>query len=236
MKFAQRGMAVLCFTVPLLLFSCGNHDINKPHEMLPGKVTFFNESSFTVNVHHQHFGGSLLIEKLSPGSSRTLELEPSNNYGNGDMFSIRYWHLVASGAELACGDVWTGFIDPNMQIQQNIESGSNHVIQIPNPSSKLELRETFVKIANASNMPFEFNYLSSFYRQACDGGDLPVAPGKIGVYRVSDFFIGKIEIKGYTITQGFEQYPFPELIAENGYIYSYEFNGNSVQQTGVEQL
>jgi len=165
--------------------------------------------------------------------SSSTTLSPSNNYGSGSVFSIEYWYLVASDAEFSCGDVWTGGIDKNVQISQNIEAGQKYTIQIPQPKT-LELNEAFLKILNASGKPFELNYLGTFYRQA-GNGELPVPSGKVGVYKL-DSKNGEVEIKGYTITQVFEPYPFPEFTAKNGYIYDFEFNGNSVRQTGEQKI
>jgi hypothetical protein len=230
-----KAMA-LCLIVPLLalqFFSCGKHDFEGDN-FQKGKVTFYNESSYNVSIHESSFSGYPLVEKLAPGNSFSVELNPSNNYGSGTVFSIKYWYLVANGTELSCGDVWTGGIDPNMQISQNIISGKSYVIQISSPS-KLELREAFIKIINMSNNSIEFNYLGNFFKQAGCNGELPVPSGKTGTYRVSESF-GEVEIKGYTITQGFEQYSFPDLVAKNGYVYNYEFNGNSIIKKGEQNL
>jgi len=216
----------------LLALSCGKHDI-EDDSLQKGKVTFYNESSYNVSVHESFFGGYSLVEKLAPGKAFSVMLNPSNNYNVGTVFSIVYWYLVASGTEFACSDVWTSGIDPDKQITQNIIGGEDYVIYI-SPPLKLELRGSFIKILNTSNMPFEFNYLGTVFKQA-DNMELTVPSGKAGIYKVSDNYSGVIEIKGYTITQGSEKYPFPELTAKNGYMYNYKFNGNSVEKEKEEQ-
>ncbi|MCL2101291.1 MAG: hypothetical protein FWH22_06210 [Fibromonadales bacterium] len=225
-RFAQRKTAALCLVTLLsvLYLSCGKHDIHNSPEPT-GKVTFYNESRYHITIHHSHFGGSILVDKLAPGNIYSIELNPSNNYGAGDVFSIRYWYMVAD-------NVWTNGadIDPNMQIAQNIEAGKHYIIQIPNPS-KLELSEAFVKILNTSKMPIEFNYLSNFFKQV-GNGELHVQSGETGIYS----FTNGTEIKGYTITQVLERYPFPELIIENGYVYNFEFNGEEVRQSEATKL
>jgi hypothetical protein len=224
-------LAALLFA--LLFISCGEHDLEPSNT---AQVTFFNESSYSIGIHESHFDGPLLIDKLLPGNSFSVNLRPSDNYGSGSVFSVKYWRLVASGAELSSGDVWAGGIDPNMQISQNIEAGRSYIIQIPNPS-KLELQETFIKILNASGKDFSLNYLSMVYYQAGEGNkELPVPKGKVGVYKF-DSKNGDVEIKGYTLRQGIEEYyPFPDFTAKNGYVYSFEFNGSSVEKTGEQNL
>ena len=157
-------------------------------------------------------------------------LNPSDNYGVGSMFSIEYWHLVASDAEFSCGDVWTSGIDPNGQISQNIEAGRDYVIKIPQPKN-LELREAFLKILNTSRNYFELNYLSNTYRQA-GNGETSVPSGKVGIYKMN----GDTKIKGHTITQVFDEYPFPEFTAEPGYIYNFEFDGKEVKTKEEQKI
>jgi hypothetical protein len=204
----------------LLALSCGKHDFDNS---VLSSVTFFNNSSYYANIHSTSFSGPVLIDKLASGMSYSTTVSPSSNYGSGSVFSIEYWYLVANYAECSCGDVWTGGIDPDVQISRNIEAGMNYVIQIPQPKN-LKLDSAFFKILNTSGKHFELNYLGTYFRQA-GNGELPVPSGKVGVYKVN----GEKEIKGYTITQVFEQYPFPEFIAESGYIYNFEFDGDSVK-------
>jgi len=224
--FAIKKFAIL---LALLALSCGKHDSDNSLS----SVTFFNNSSYSVRIHSTSFSGQILIDNLASGMSYSTKLSPSDNYGTGSVFSVEYWLLVASDAEFACGDVWTGGIDPNMQILQNIEAGGDYIIQIPQPK-KLELMEAFLKIRNISNKDFKLNRLSETYRQA-GNGEVSVPSGKIGFYKVESRN-GEAEIEGYTITQVFEQYPFPEFTAKNGYIYAFEFNGDLIKQTGEQKI
>jgi len=211
----------------LLALSCGKHNLDNS---VYSSVTFVNNSSYYVSIHSSSFSGPVLVDKLASGMSFSTTLSPSDNYGSGSVFSVEYWHLVASDAEFSCGDVWIGGIDPNMQISQEIEADKEYTIQILQPKS-LEFNETFLKIQNSSGEHFELNYLGTFYRQA-GNGEFPVPSGKVGIYKVN----GETEIKGYTITQVFEQYPFPEFTAQSGYIYDFEFDGNSVKSIGEQKI
>jgi len=229
--FAVKKIALL---FALLVISCGKHELEDTNPQ--AEVTFFNESSYDVSVHLSAFSGPVLIEKLTIGDYFSTMLSPSNNYGNGSVFSIVYWVLVANGTELACNDVWTSGIDPNMQIIQNLVGGESYVIQIPKPKN-LELNGSFIKILNSSNQPFEFNYLAMTKRQA-DNIEIAVPSGKVGVYKVNDNYYSNkpTEIIGHTIKVVFETYPFPDLIAQNGYVYSYEFDGKTVTKKGEQKL
>jgi len=215
--FAIKKFAPL---LALLFLSCGKHSFNS---YLSSSVTFFNNSSYYVSIHSTSFSGPILTEKLATGSSYSTTLSPSDNYGLGSVFSIEYWYLVANYGECSCGDVWTGGIDPNMQISHNIEAGEDYVIEIPQPK-KLELNESFLKILNTSGKPFELKTGGVLFPQAGNGG-FSVPHGKYGVYKM----YGKTEIIDYTISQVFEQYPFPEFTAKNGHIYNFEFDGKEVK-------
>ena len=218
--FATKKFAPL---LALLFLSCGKHSFdNFDNSEYLSSVTFFNSSSYYVSIHSSYFGGPVLIDKLASGMEYSTTLNPSDNYGSGSVFSVEYWYLVANYGECSCGDVWTGGIDPNVQISRNIEAGQSYVIQIPQPKN-LELKEAFFKILNTSSKPFELNYLGVHFRQA-GNGELPVPSGKVGVYKMEEK-----EIEGYTITQVFEQYPFPEFTAKNGHIYNFEFDGKEVK-------
>jgi len=210
----------------LLLVSCGKHgDLYSDSNL--GTVTFFNESSYSVSVYQTSFSGPVLIDKLATGNTYSATVSPSDNYGVGSVFSIRYWYLVEH-------DVWTGGIDPDAQITQNIEAGKSYVIQIPQPS-KLELTEAFFKILNTSGMPIEFNRLGVHYRQA-GNGELSVPSGQSGIYKINSSELG-VEIKDHTIFQVIDQYyNVPEFTAKNGYIYNFEFNGSSVIPKGEQKI
>ncbi len=220
--FAIKKFAPL---LALLALSCGKHGYDNSDYL--SSVTFFNNSPYYVSVHLTSFSGSALIDKMRPGKSYPTTLSPSDNYGSGSVFSIEYWHLVANYSECSCGDVWVNGIDPNVQISRNIEAGKNYVIEIPEPTEKFEFDGAFFRILNTSSKPFELNYLGVHFRQA-GNGELPVPMGKFGIYKMK----GEEEIKGYTITQVFEQYPFPEFMAKNNYIYDFEFDGDSVKKIG----
>jgi hypothetical protein len=109
----------------------------------------------------------------------------------------------------------------------------------------LELQESFVKILNLSEMPLELECLSMSLKQE-GSGEVHVPSGKTGVYKVyknsacvkdgeTRYYS---EIKGYTIKQGLTIEPctIPEFDAYNGYIYNFEFNGNTVELKGEQEI
>jgi len=214
----------------LLSLSCGKHDFD--NSVYLSSVTFFNNSPYHISIYSTSFSGPILVDKLTPGKSYPTTLSPSSNYGAGSVFSIEYWYLVANYAECSCGDVWISGIDPDVQISRNIEAGNNYVIEIPEPTEKFEFNKAFFKILNISDKPFELYYLTnSIFRQA-GNGELNVPSGKVGIYEMN----GETEIKGYTIAQVREKYPFPEFTTKKNYIYDFEFDGDSVKTIGEQKI
>jgi len=215
----------------LLLVSCGNHTFDEPNSALQAKVTFCNDSSYSVTIHQDNFDGTVLAE-LIPAECRSINVSPSNNYGIGSVFSVEYWHLIEN-------DILVGGKDPDRQITQNIEAGESYTISIPQPKN-LDLRESFIKIQNASSMDFELNCLNNALRPI--NGELPVPSNKEGLYigsKVKDtacFSNG--EVSGLIVRQGLIDavFPIPEFTMENGYIYNFKFDGYEVIQNEKERI
>ncbi|MDR0517259.1 MAG: hypothetical protein LBH25_09480 [Fibromonadaceae bacterium] len=229
-------LLALLFAVQFL--SCGEH--GGPGENPDfAKVTFYNESSYSVTIYQDHFDGFVLADKLASGMSHTTKLSPSNNYGIGSTFSIEYWFMVASGTEVSGGEnIWTssGTGIDNQIPGNNLESGKSYTIIIPQPTN-WRTSDAFIRIINKSENSIEFNHLGTFYR--LDGSlENAVLRGKVGVYKVRkvDQSENYVEVSGRTITQVSKTYPFPDFIAVDGHIYTFEFDGIEVRKTGDDKL
>ncbi|MCL2206783.1 MAG: hypothetical protein FWB90_01655 [Fibromonadales bacterium] len=214
--------AIAISLLALLSLSCGKHGHETSYDSL-AEVIFYNESNYHISIYHTSFSGSLIVDKLAPGQIYSTELYPSNNYGIGSVFSVRYWYLIEGE------NFWTGGIDPDAQITQNIEAGQRYIIQIPSPK-KLEGSEAFFKVLNASGMPIEFRRYGTVFVQI--NGEHSVPSGKTGIYKINSG-----EISEYTIFQQIDNYyPIPEFTAKNGYIYIFEFNGTEVIPAGEQKI
>jgi len=229
-KFAQQKSALLYFTVALLLLaSCGNHIFEEANST-QAAVTFCNDSSYSIVIHQTNFDGPILSE-LIPAHCFSTNINPSNNYGIGSVFSIEYWHLLEN-------DVWVGGKDPDRQITQNLEAGKSYFISIPQPKS-LELYESFIRIANTSDMDLDLNCLGMVFYPV--NGELPVPSNKSGLYRGNNLknsaCFSNGEVKDLTVRQGLQTtYPFPGFAMVNGYIHNFEFDGNEVIQKDDEKI
>jgi len=198
-----------------------------------GRVTFFNESSYKVIVHRDAFSGPMLVE-LNAGQSRTLDIRTSDNSGVGTMFSIEYLYRITDGFDTESGDVIASGLDPNMQINRNIEENKSITVQIPQPNA-LEFKSAFIKILNSHNMPCEFRYMGNVFYQT-GNGNIPVPPGKTGVYKLEGIpSEGKL-YQNHQVFSNFIGTVIPDFTAMNGVIYSFTYNGSSVVKTGQQGI
>ena len=198
-----------------------------------GKVTFFNESSYSVVVHQDAFSGPVLLE-LTSGQTKNVDVRTSDNYGVGSTFSIEYLYKINDAFDTESGEVIASGIDPNVQINFVIEENKSYTKQIPQPQN-LEFRSAFIKILNSGNLQFEFRYLGTVFKQT-GNGNIPVAPGKTGVYKLEGIPAGGKLFQNYTVVSTFASTTIPDFTAENGNIYSFIYDGNSVTQTGEQTI
>ena len=198
-----------------------------------GRVTFFNESSYRVIVHQDAFSGPVLTE-LSAGQSRQIDVRTSDNHGIGTVFSIEYLYRIDDAFDADSGEVIASGIDPNVQINRNIEENRSYTIQIPQPTN-LEFRTAFLKILNSHNLPCELRYISSSFKQA--GNDtIPIAPNRTGVYKFDGIPAEGRLFQNYEVVSTFASTTIPDFTAMNGFIYSYTYNGTSVTRTGEQTI
>ena len=198
-----------------------------------GKVTFFNESSYKVVVHQDAFSGPVLLE-LSSGQTKTVDVRTSDNYGVGSTFSIEYLYPINDAFDSESGEVIASGIDPNVQINFVVKEKNPDTKQIPQPKN-LEFRSAFIKILNTSNLQFELKYLGTVFKQT-GNGNISVAPGKTGIYKLDDIPTGGKLYQNYTVASTFENTTIPDFTAQNGTIYSFTYNGTSVTQTGTQTI
>ena len=230
-KFFCETILYIACAAALVFVSCGEEE---PAAAKTGRVTFFNESSYRVLVHQESFSGVVLLE-LPAGQSKAVDVRVSDNYGIGSTFSIEYLYRINDAFDAESGEVIASGIDPNVQITRTIEEGKSYTIQIPQPAN-LEFRSAFIKILNSHNLPFELKYLGTVFKQT-GNGNLTVAPGKTGVYKLDGISSGGKLYQNYTVaTTIYDSTTIPDFTAQNGYIYNFTYNGSSVVQTGSQGI
>jgi hypothetical protein len=231
----NRSLFIFLITA-ILLSACptdSSDEDTKTIEVKTGKVTFFNESSYTVTVHLDAFSGPVLIEDLGAGQSKRVDVRTSDNHGVGSTFCIEYFYKVVDGTDLASGEVWANGIDPNVQINFVVEENKSYTKQIPQPRA-LEFSAAFIKILNASDMQFELRKQGMAYKQT-GNGNLPVPAGQTGVYAIPSTATGTNHSE-YSVHTTFNSVSVPEFTAQNSYVYSFTYNGTSVTKTSEQKI
>lgn len=237
----MKKIGLFVFTL-FLLFSCSNDsslsnssngEVGGGNETGKyGTIVFFNESSYNVNIHKDAFSGPVIAE-LSSGESKSVKVNASENYGIGSTFSIGFKTKVIDEIGLSCGEVYAYGIDPNMQLNINVEEGKKYTLQIPQPSN-LVFETAFLKIINASSMPFELTKTSESFKQA-GNGVLSVPSGEIGVYEIPSSTAGTA-FENYKLKSVFDSYDVPSFLVQHSKIYNFTFDGTSVSKTGEESI
>jgi hypothetical protein len=224
------------FLLAVLIFSaCPVDDETSNNNIIVkiGKVTFFNESSYKVVVHQDAFSGPVLLE-LTAGQSKRVDVRTSDNYGVGSTFSIEYLYQINDAFDSDSGEVIASGIDPNVQINFVVEENKSYTKQIPQPQN-LEFRSAFIKILNSSSLQFELRYLGTVFKQT-GNNNIPVAPGKTGVYKLDGIPAGGKLYQNYEVASTFATTAIPDFTAANGNIYSFTYNGSSVTQAGTQTI
>ena len=240
----NKPILKIIFSVVFLLclvVSCENHadDNNKnpnenPEVLKTGKVTFFNESSYNIKIHRDSFSGTVLLE-LSAGASKKIDVRISDTtHGFGSTFSIEYLYRINDVFDTDSGDIFASGLDFNVQINFVIEENKSYTKQIPQPTN-LEFRSAFIKVLNAHNLPAEVRYFRRTLQQA-GNGIYPIAPGKTGVYNLSNIPAEGELLQNYLVVSTFSEIPIPDFTAKNGFIYSFTYNGSSVTKTGEQTI
>jgi len=222
----MRAIAVLFFV--MLAISCGKHNTIVFDDDDEAEIVFVNESRYSVSIHNTSFSGPVLVERLAPGDAKTVMIYPSNNFGVGSVFPIRYWYRMEGS------DTWIVGTDPDpdAQITRNIEAGKRYVIYIPQPK-KLVGADSYLKIKNNSDWSVEFMRGGQAWKQV--NGEIPVPSGQTGIYEIESSLSG-VEYTGYTISHGINnRVAFPSFTAKTGYMYNFEFDGTRVIAGTIEE-
>jgi hypothetical protein len=224
---------ILMFLSMIHLFvSCENHanNNNNNNDVKTGNVTFLNESRYNIKIHRDSFSGPVLLELSANAPAKTIPVRVSdNNWGT--VFSIEYLYRINDGFDTDSGEVIASGIDPNIQIPYVIEENKSITVQIPDPPNP-EFKTAFIKILNAHNLPCELKYYGRVLQQ--NNGNLPIAPGKTGIYKESVSAEGEL-YSGYTVATAFESVLVPDFTVNNGFIYSFTYDGSSVHDGSLEK-
>lgn len=225
----QTSFLVLILTC--LVTSCKN-SINDDGQLTDVKfvdITFFNESSYNLKIHHDSFDGPVLLELPASSKAESISINIKDNNVIHIVFSIEYIRIIQIIDELNAEikEVPISVIDPSLQILCVIEADKPYTIQVPNPNPEnLEFKSAYITILNSNNLPCVLRYYGSIQNQI-DNNNISIAPFKSGIYK--NRYVLPIEGELY---QGYfvDSILVPEFIMKNGVIYHFEYNGTTVKK------
>ena len=234
-----RGILIFLLFI-FSLFSCNNHtDDNNKHEedYQTVMVTFFNSSSYNVIVHRDSFYGPIIAEVNNTSRETKVSVRIIDNKVT--VFSIEYLiSPVNDDIKNETGDISVSCYDPNMLIPVELKVNMP-VIEIPQPKN-LVCKSAFVNIINSHNLSVRLRYSTSSINQA--NNVLLIEPNKQGLYKFNNIPVIGEHCQYYNISTAFDETRFSDFIIQNGeyltknaYIYSYTFNGSSIEIYGKPQ-
>ena len=202
-----------------------------------GRVTFFNNSSYIVNIRHGGGVSGHILLQLNSGASRTIDVRANTNHSS-TTFGIEFLWLINRDINFGSEQVYAigedFYVQPNIVVQE----GRLHTVQIPQPTN-LVFRNAFMKIINAHNLPMELRNFAGSVPQA-GNNNIPVSPGRVGVYQLGGIPVDGMSLEGHSVgTVGFAPgsgTPIPQIIVRNGVIYSFLFDGSSLIKTGEQSI
>jgi len=242
----RKGLLLL-FLVSLII-SCknptgnnNNNDNNKNNsnnndnesEIKTGRVTFVNESSYSVIVHLYSFSGPMLTEVPSTSRTKTVDVRVSDDQLYGTIFFIEYISIIQI-IESVNGEIIetsVSAIDPGVQINRVIKEGKSCTVQIPKPQN-IEFRTAFIKLINTSDLPCELKDNGRIL--PLTNGSLTVVPYRTGIYKLTGIPPEGELYQGYHVSVPFKKTPVPDCLMMNGKIEIFTYDGNTVEHTGTD--
>ncbi len=179
------------FSILLVFVSCKGHNGGDATEQNVGKVKFFNNSSFKVdlymNINPSTFDINTkpLVSLEYTGDSKTLDLPPSSDQNKGDHFYIHYKVPIADGLSSGVGKpIYAKARRDISNVHCIIKKDSFETIEIPNPNKgQLKFFYGYIKVENLSDYSIDVIKADSFLERL--GTDVSsLGKGQSGYYRV----------------------------------------------------
>jgi len=233
-----RCIAVLSFL--FIFLSCQNsNDDNNPPAANQAKITFFNESTYSVdlykNLNPLHYDASALVDTFTPAETKVIGLYPSYDELLGDAFYPQYKIRLADLLQTGTVDIFV----PAQRVLTNltfvIKSGDRLTKTIPNPkTSELTFYHAYLIVKNNSKLSIQIIRGTNILTKA-DNNTVLLSPDNTGFYEIEftpfDTVINMNQL--YVFTN--ENIPFPSFTVEKGKKYSFTFM-DTISDPKVENI
>ena len=208
-----------------LLVACPNQDTPNTNTVKPAKITFFNESTYYVdlykNLNPLHYDPTALVYTFSPAETKVLDLYSSFDQLLGDAFYPQYKVRLADLLHTGTVDIFV----PAQRILTNltfvIKSGDKITKTIPNPkASELTFYHAYIIVKNNSRVPIQIIRGSNILSKM-DNGAVLLSPDDTGYYEIEftpfDTVINMTQLNAFSS----DNMPFPSFTVEKGKKYSF---------------
>jgi hypothetical protein len=233
-KIKNTMMVVLFFGGCLFFASCPQETEEESSSPV-GKtatVSFFNESSFRVDVYKnlnpEHFDPTTLVCTLNLNQTKKIEMYPSADQVIGDAFFPRYKVLLANSYETGTSDIYVDAQRVLSNVTFVIESEKNYTKTIPQPGQgELNFINSYMKIQNMESIPMQIIAGDTILQKMDDKG-VYLKTEQIGYFEIEfsvfDNIITMSNINAYNNIN----IPFPVFTTERGKLYSFTISGGNV--------
>jgi hypothetical protein len=237
-SFIKTHNIKVILLIPLLILifaACPAPDKTdeKPNTVKPARVTFFNASSYRVdiykNLNPEHFDPTTLVCTLNSGETKRVEQYPSYDQLIGDAFYPRYKVLLADFAQP--GVTKNIYIDAQRVLSNMtfvIESDKSYTKTVPQPGSgELNFIHGYIRVQNLGNTQIQIIRGSTILSKL-DNGAVHLNTGDIGYFEIEftpfDTTITMNQLKAFSN----HDVQFPSFSMERGKRYEFTVQGETV--------
>jgi len=225
----------IVFIILCIITSCDNDGNTTGNDAVLAKVTFFNESSYNVDIFYnfnpQSFDPTTFLGTVDT-ISRTLEVSvpASKDTLLGDTFYIRYKILLANSLETGTTDLFIHAERTMSNISFVVESGQSYTKSIENPPvNELRFVNGIIKVQNLTTGQYWVeNYNVILPNLASSTAWLTT--GQIGYFELDLPFLSESRQMDFLQARdsNSNRTLFPSFEMERGKLYKFE-----IRNTGI---
>jgi len=235
---------VVLILLSAVTISCDSDNSNNGGNIsTTAKVTFFNDSSYDVDVFYnfnpQFFDPTTYLGTVDT-SSRKLEVQvpASSDTLLGDTFYLRYKILLANSLETGTTDLYIHAERTMSNISFVLESGGSYTKIIENPPvNELRFVNGIIKVQNLTNSQLWVENQGTILPQK--GRETAwLTLGQMGFYELSLPFLAETWTMNsiHARDSQVNRTPFPSFELERGKLYSFEISNTGISGPVVTNI
>jgi hypothetical protein len=207
----------------------------------PATVTFFNGSSFKVdiykNLNPESFDPTTLVCNVNAGSTKQITLYASTDQKTGDTFYPRYKALLANSLETGTSDIYIDAERNLSNITFVVEKGQSYTKTIPQPQpGQLKFINGYICVQNIGTTQVQIIKGSEVLYKMDDRGAYLNSGSNLGYYEIPfSFFDDTLTIDQLkAFSDSFIN--FSSFGMERGKLYRFTINGNIITGPNISNI